>query len=188
MLELKYIRENKEELIDRLKARNYDATADVSSAIELDEKRRSTQFDLDGQQSELNKLSKEIGILFKSGKQEEANEIKSKTTSLKESIQTLKETMNEVEKELQEVLYKIPNRPNAIVPPGKTDEDNEIIFMNERAKNLENGALPHWELTEKYKLIDFELGVKVTGAGFPIYRGKGARLQRALINFFYHSI
>ena len=184
MLELKYIRENKEELIDRLKARNYDATADVSAAIELDEKRRKTQFELDNQQSELNKLSKEIGMLFKSGKQEEANVAKSKTTSLKASTQALKEKMNEVDKALQEVLYKIPNRPNAIVPAGKTDEDNEIIFMNERAKDLKNGALPHWELTEKYNLIDFELGVKVTGAGFPIYRGKGARLQRALINFF----
>ncbi|MCB9196070.1 MAG: serine--tRNA ligase [Flavobacteriales bacterium] len=184
MLELTRIRENKEEIVIALKKRNIDANNDLESVIKLDEQRRATQHQMDTELQELNNLSKEIGNLFKSGKVEEANVLKEKTVALKENSGTLKDKLDSIENQINEILYKIPNVPNTLVPAGKSDTDNEIVATNGQMPTLPKSAEPHWELAKKYDLIDFELGVKITGAGFPVYKGKGARLQRALINFF----
>jgi len=184
MLQTTYIRAHKALILERYKKRNFDGEALISQIIKLDDDRKSTQQTLDAQLAESNKLAKEIGQLFKAGKQEEANLIKERTKVLKESGIKLKEEQNKIAEDLKSLLYQLPNVPNEIVPPGKSEEDNETIFEEGEIPVLNDKALPHWELTKKYKLIDFELGVKVTGAGFPIYRGKGARLQRALISFF----
>lgn len=183
MLQATFIKENKDLVIERLKKRNFDAEEIISKVLELDERRKSTQQESDALLAESNQLAKQIGGLFKSGMQEEANQIKEKTTALKDKINSLKEQQNVIAEELQELLYQIPNVPNEIVPQGNTDEDNEIVFENAPIPNLID-AKAHWDLAKQYDLIDFELGVKVTGAGFPIYKGKGAKLQRALINFF----
>lgn len=183
MLELTYLRNNHQEAIEKLKTRNFDGEQTISEILRLDEGRRKTQTALDQTQAEMNKLSKSIGQLFKEGKQEEANSAKAETKELKEKIQQLKEDLSHIDQNLRAALYEVPNIPNDLVPKGNSDEDNEIISEHGNVPNLEE-KLPHWELAEKYDLIDFELGVKVTGAGFPIYTGKGARLQRALINFF----
>lgn len=184
MLQLQTIRENKESIIVALKKRNIDAEPMLSKIIELDEKRRSIQTELDATLAESNKLSKEIGMLFKSGKAQEANALKEKTAGLKETSKQLGDDLNVAAAALQEQLYQIPNVPHQTVPAGNTDEDNEEIFREGDIPSLEEGALPHWELAKKYDIIDFELGVKVSGAGFPVYKGKGARLQRALISYF----
>lgn len=184
MLQLQTIRENKESIIVALKKRNIDAEPMLSKIIELDEKRRSIQTELDATLAESNKLSKEIGMLFKSGKAQEANSLKEKTAGLKETSKQLGDDLNVAAAALQEQLYQIPNVPHQTVPAGNTDEDNEEIFREGDIPSLEEGALPHWELAKKYDIIDFELGVKVSGAGFPVYKGKGARLQRALISYF----
>ncbi|MDC6361739.1 MULTISPECIES: serine--tRNA ligase [Flavobacteriaceae] len=184
MLQLQTIRENKESIIAALKKRNIDAEPMLSKIIELDEKRRSIQTELDATLAESNKLSKEIGMLFKSGKAQEANALKEKTAGLKETSKQLGDDLNVAAAALQEQLYQIPNVPHQTVPAGNTDEDNEEIFREGDIPSLEEGALPHWELAKKYDIIDFELGVKVSGAGFPVYKGKGARLQRALISYF----
>ncbi len=184
MLQLQIIRENKENIIVALKKRNIDAEPVLSAILDLDEKRRSIQTELDSTLAESNKLSKEIGMLFKSGKAQEANVLKEQTAGLKEAAKQLGEDLNATAAALQEQLYQIPNIPHESVPAGNTDEDNEEIFREGDIPALVDGALPHWELAKKYDIIDFELGVKVTGAGFPVYKGKGARLQRALISYF----
>jgi seryl-tRNA synthetase len=184
MLQLHTIRENKESIITALQKRNIDAEPMLSKIIELDEKRRSIQTELDATLAESNKLSKEIGMLFKSRKAQEANVLKEKTAGLKETSKQLGDDLNAAAAALQDQLYQIPNVPHESVPAGNTDEDNEEVFKEGDIPVLEEGALPHWELAKKYNIIDFELGVKVTGAGFPVYKGKGARLQRALISYF----
>ena len=184
MLQLQKIRENKEAYIEALAKRNIEGGKLLDDALQLDEKRRATQTELDATLAKSNALSKEIGMLFKSGKTAEANAIKATTAELKESSKNLGEQLNLVSNKLQELLHQIPNIPHDSVPKGNTDEDNEEIFREGQIPELQQGALPHWELAKKYDIIDFELGVKVTGAGFPIYKGKGARLQRALISYF----
>lgn len=184
MLQIQNIRENKESIITALKKRNIDAESMLSKVLELDEKRRSIQTELDATLAESNKLSKEIGMLFKSGKAQEANALKEKTAGLKETSKTLGDDLNTTAYELQQQLYLIPNVPHESVPAGSSEEDNEEIFKEGDIPTLSEGALPHWELAKKYDIIDFELGVKITGAGFPVYKGKGARLQRALISYF----
>ena len=183
MLLIHDIRADKEGIIARLAKRGKDFTDLVNQALTLDDKRKSTQVELDTILAESNKIAKEIGQLYAAKKMEEANAMKAKTVILKEQSSTLSEQLKSVEADLLEVLYQIPNAPGAAVPAGKSEADNKIIFeYGEKPKLTQN--LPHWELCEKYNLIDFELGVKITGAGFPVYRGKGARLQRALINWF----
>ncbi|MFT0713649.1 serine--tRNA ligase [Flagellimonas lutimaris] len=184
MLQIQNIRENKESIISALKKRNIDAAPMISKVLELDEKRRSIQTELDATLAESNKLSKEIGILFKTGKAQEANVLKDKTAGLKEASKKLGEDLNTTAEELQQQLYLIPNVPHESVPAGNSEDDNEEIFKEGDIPTLSEEALPHWELAKKYDIIDFELGVKITGAGFPVYKGKGARLQRALIAYF----
>ena len=184
MLQTIVIRENKELVIERLKKRNFDATTIIHQILQLDDDRKATQQKLDENLAEGNRLAKQIGDFFKNGKQEEANQLKEQTTHLKEISNILKEEQNTISEHLQQLLYQVPNIPNEIVPAGKSAEDNEIVFEEGSIPKLIENALPHWDLAKKYNLIDFELGVKVTGAGFPFYIGKGARLQRALINFF----
>ena len=184
MLQVAFIKENKEDIIARLAKRNIDATEMINEAIALDEDRKALQTSLDNTKAESNALSKEIGNLFKSGETQKANLLKEKTTQLKESTKNFEQELNDKANALAELLYKIPNVPNPIVPAGNTDEDNEETFREGDIPKLHNGALPHWELAKKYNIIDFELGNKITGAGFPVYIGKGARLQRALIAYF----
>jgi seryl-tRNA synthetase len=184
MLGLKYLQENQEEAIKALKIKNFDATEIISQIVSLDEKRKATQAQQDAAQAEMNSLSKEIGMLFKSGKAEEANAAKAKTGELKNSISELSTSQNSILAELNDLLLQIPNIPHPSVPAGKGEEENVIEKTIGEAPKLAPDAIPHWELAKKYNLIDFELGNKITGAGFPLYRGKGAILQRALINFF----
>jgi len=184
MLQLQAIREKKDEIIEALKKRNFDAVPLLNEVLQLDEKRRAAQTQLDATLAESNKLSKEIGMLFKDGKVQEANVLKEKTGVLKEDSKKLSEELNEVAEQLQIVLYQIPNVPQDTVPAGNSEDDNEEIFAEGDIPNLNTNALPHWELAKKYDIIDFELGVKIAGAGFPVYKGKGARLQRALIAYF----
>jgi len=184
MLQTVFIRENREKVIQALAKRNFDATQLVDEVIALDEKRRSTQVELDTLLSESNKLSKDIGELMKAGEKAKAEIIKLKTVQFKDKSKELADTLATVSEELLQVLYKLPNTPADIVPEGKTPEDNLEVFAEGDIPVLHEGALPHWELAKKYDLIDFELGVKITGAGFPVYKGKGARLQRALIAYF----
>ena len=183
MLLIQDIRANKEAIITRLAKRGKDFTALVNQAISLDDSRRSTQVELDNILAEANKISKQIGQLFAQKKIEEANEMKAKTGTLKEQSNALGEQLKTAETELIEVLYQIPNVPGEAVPAGVSDQDNKIVLEHGEKPSLTQN-FPHWELCERYNLIDFELGVKITGAGFPVYRGKGARLQRALINWF----
>ncbi|RSK39694.1 serine--tRNA ligase [Mangrovimonas spongiae] len=184
MLQVPYIRENKDNVIEALKKRNLDATETINNVLQLDENRRKTQTRLDNILAESNTLSKEIGMLFKSGEVEKANDIKSKTSNLKEESKILSDELNNISNQLNDLLYTIPNVPHESVPNGKSDEDNEEIFREGDIPKLHDKALPHWELAKKYNIIDFELGSKITGAGFPVYKGKGARLQRALIQYF----
>jgi seryl-tRNA synthetase len=184
MLQVPFIRDNKDLVIERLAKRNIDATQMINDVILFDEERRALQAELDNTLAESNKLSKEIGVLYKSGEAEKATVLKAKTTDLKKLVETLKENLSTKAEDLNQLLYKIPNVPNAIVPKGNTDEDNEETFREGDIPVLHDGALPHWELAKKYDIIDFELGNKITGAGFPVYKGKGARLQRALIAYF----
>src|SRR5690606_24582333 len=184
MLHLPFIRENRELIIERYKKRQLYATKNIDAILSLDERRKDTQLKLDNQLSESNKLAKEIGDLFKQGKKDEAEKLKGKTVELKDSSSQLKEQLQKIEEEQKQLLYLLPNVPREIVPAGKNEEDNKIVFEAGAKTTFDFKPLPHWELAKKYNLIDFELGVKITGAGFPIYRGKGAALQRALINFF----
>jgi len=184
MLQVALIRENFDTYVEALQKRNIEAKPILEKVLQLDESRRATQTSMDEKLAESNKLSKEIGMLFKSGEAAKANELKSKTGALKEETKTLGEQLNQFQEELNSLLYTIPNIPNPLVPTGNSDDDNEEVFREGDIPSLHEGSLPHWELAKKYDLIDFELGVKVTGAGFPVYKGKGARLQRALINYF----
>ena len=184
MLQVPFIRENQDLVITRLAKRNIDATEMITEAIKLDEERRQTQTELDNTLAESNALSKEIGMLYKSGKTDKANTIKDRTAQLKEDSKALTEKLNGTSEKLDELLFKIPNVPHESVPAGNTDEDNEEVFREGDIPVLHENALPHWELAKKYDIIDFELGNKITGAGFPVYKGKGAKLQRALIWYF----
>ncbi len=184
MIQLQAIRDNKEGIVIALKKRNIDAAPLLDGVLRMDEKRRTTQTRLDATLSESNKISKEIGMLFKNGKAQEANVLKEKTVVLKEDSKKLGEDLNVATEELQALLYQIPNVPHESVPPGNSEDDNEEIFKEGKIPDLTADALPHWELAKKYDIIDFELGVKIAGAGFPVYKGKGARLQRALIAYF----
>lgn len=185
MLQVQFIRENKQTVLDGLAKRNFaDAETIINDVLTFDETRRATQVSLDNILAESNKISKEIGGLFKSGEIQKANLLKEKTGQLKEESKQLTEDLNLATSKLQDLLYQIPNVPHASVKAGKNEEDNEKVFSEGIIPNLGDNALPHWELAKKYDIIDFELGTKITGAGFPVYKGKGARLQRALINYF----
>ena len=185
MLSVAFIRENKDLILERMTIRNFaNAEVIINKVIDKDVLRRGTQTELDNTLAESNKLSKEIGILFKSGEVQKANIVKEKTGQLKVMSKSLSEKLSLLEEELTELLYQIPNVPNAIVPKGNSEEDNITTFEDGKIPKLYEGALPHWELAKKYDIIDFELGTKITGAGFPVYKGKGAKLQRALIAYF----
>lgn len=185
MLQINFIRDNKEEVLNRLSIKNFkDAETIINKIIELDTRRRSIQKESDDCKAEANILAKQIGELMKSGKKDEAEIIKAKTADLKVKEKNFSEELTETEKEIHKMLVQVPNLPNATVPKGKTPEENLNIFQHGSIPTLHEKAQPHWELAAKYDLIDFELGVKLTGAGFPVYKGKGARLQRALLNFF----
>jgi len=185
MLQINYIRDNKDEVVKRLELKNFkNAEAIIKSVTDADVKRRSIQKENDEVKAEANDLAKQIGELIKSGKKEEAEQVKSKTSALKQKEKELNEVLASTEKELKDILLIIPNLPHGTVPAGKTPEDNEVVYEHGEKPTLSQKALPHWELAAKYDLIDFELGVKLTGAGFPVYKGKGAKLQRALINYF----
>ena len=184
MLQLGFLRANKAAAIERLSKRIDNAEANIENVLELDASRRNTQTELDKTASALNALSKDIGMLFKSGQVEKANLLKQKTADLKDKKGTLTDTLNSTSEALQNLLYQLPNLPHASVPSGNSEDDNEEVFRSGTVPNLYSNAQPHWELAKKYDIIDFELGNKITGAGFPVYKGKGARLQRALINYF----
>jgi len=184
MLTLKFIQENKDLVVERLKIKNFQAGDIVSEILDLDQKRRATQNVMDKNQAELNNLSKEIGMLFKSGKAEEANLLKEKNTALKDTVKIQNDELAATEQQLNNLLVQIPNLPHESVPAGKGEEENVEIKSGGKIPELHKDAIPHWELAKKYDIIDFELGNKLTGAGFPVYKGKGARLQRALISYF----
>lgn len=184
MLEIQRIRTEKEAIIEGLKKRNLDVTPIVDSILTLDQSWRESKTELETIAAELNRISKTVGELFQQGKQAEANEAKLQTATLKENESALKEKVAQYEKDIQVLMYQLPNVPNELVKAGKNELDNEIIEEVGSKHVFDGEALPHWEITKKYDLIDFELGVKITGAGFPVYKGKGAKLQRALITFF----
>ena len=184
MLEISKIRENINLITERLKVKNFDATGYIKKLLETDTKRRETQKQLDDSLAESNTISKQIGELFKSGQGEKANELKQRTTELKQTTKELSAQLDELESEQNSILVLLPNVPHEKVPPGKTVDDNEIVHSEGEAFDMGKEALPHWDIAAKYDIIDFELGTKITGAGFPLYKGKGAKLQRALITFF----
>ncbi|WP_166962568.1 serine--tRNA ligase [Yeosuana marina] len=184
MLQVPFIRENKDLVIAGLAKRNIDAASMIQDVISFDEDRRRIQTELDSLLAESNTLSKEIGNLYKSGEAQKANLLKERTGQIKETTKALNESLNNKIEALTELLYKIPNVPNEIVSQGSTEDDNEEVYKEGNIPVLPENALPHWELAKKYDIIDFELGNKITGAGFPVYKGKGAKLQRALITYF----
>ncbi len=184
MLTIKTIKENKDEIINKLKVRNKDFSQIIDKVIEIDEIKRIAQNNLDTGLSEANNIAKKIGQLIKEGKTEEANSAKARTAELKDEEKKYKIQIEDAEKQLFGLLSQIPNIPNELVPAGKSDADNFEIRSGGTKPNLHANALPHWDLAKKYDIIDFELGNKLTGAGFPVYKGKGAKIQRALINFF----
>ena len=185
MLQVNFIRQNKEKVLEGLAKRNLaDAPEMIEKVIALDDQRKATQTSLDANLAEQNAIAKEIGGLFRQGRGAEAEALKQKTASLKSDSKVLEDKLSEVEKELQELLYLIPNVPYQQVVQGFGAEDNQVVFEEGKIPELYEGAVPHWDLTDKYDIIDFKLGVKITGAGFPVYKGKGAKLQRALINYF----
>jgi len=184
MLQLQYIRDHKEAIIEALDKRTIDAKPMLDRVLELDSNRRKTQTELDESSARMNQLSKEIGGLYKSGKAAEAEALKEETASLKQQIKELTDQLNDFVDSLNNELYQIPNVPHQSVVKGNSEDDNEIVLNEGELPTLGSNALPHWELAKKYDLIDFELGVKIAGAGFPVYKGKGARLQRALISYF----
>ncbi|MBI1223161.1 MAG: serine--tRNA ligase [Bacteroidetes bacterium] len=184
MIQIAFIRDNKEEVISRLAKRGLNVQNEVDQILRADENRRKTQLQLDNLLAESNQWSKQVGELFKQGKKEEAEVLRVKSSAAKDQIKTLESALDEAGKNLDSLLVQLPNMPHASVPTGKSSEDNEVVLEWGEKPTLYAGAVPHWDIAEKYNLIDFELGVKITGAGFPVYLGKGARLQRALINFF----
>ena len=182
MLQVHFIRENKETVLAGLAKRNFaNAESIVTQVLTADENRRATQVAMDDTLAESNKISKEIGNFFKSGEVQKANILKERTVQLKEKSKELSEKSNTIAGDLR---TQIPNIPHQSVPRGSSEDDNQEIFKEGTIPTLDTGALPHWELASKYDIIDFELGSKIAGAGFPVYKGKGARLQRGLINFF----
>jgi seryl-tRNA synthetase len=184
MLTLKFIQENSDLIIERLKVKNFDASEIINQVIEQNNRRKETQVKVDQLKAEMNKLSKEIGKLFKEKKIDEANAAKEKTAALKDEIKSLDAAFSEIDQNLNELVVQLPNVPHELVEPGKDEEDNVEIRRHGEAPELHDGKKPHWELIKDFDIIDFELGTKLTGAGFPVYKGKGAKLQRALISFF----
>ena len=184
MLQVNFLKEHRDRVLEGLKKRNFKDLELVDNAISLDDERKKVQFDMDSQLAEINKISKEIGLLMKEGKKEEAESAKQKTAQYKEASKELQQKLNDIEEKLTEILYLIPNIPHESVKAGVSADDNENIYQSHDVKGLGEGAIPHWELASKYNLINFELGVKIAGAGFPVYLGKGAKLQRSLVQFF----
>ena len=185
MLQVPFIRDNQKLVLEGLAKRNFvNAKEILARVLETDETRRNVQVLLDNTLAESNALSKEIGELFKTGQVQKATLAKEKTKKLKEQSKKFTDQLNTYSKELQNLLFQIPNIPHSSVPSGQTEEDNEEVFREGAIPKLDENALPHWELVKKYDIVDFELGTKITGAGFPVYKGKGAKLQRALINYF----
>lgn len=184
MLQIGAIRNDKEGILAALKKRNFDGTSLIEEILHLDEDRRTTQQEMDSQLAETNQLNKEIGQFFKQKKADEAKALQERTAQLKASSHDLKEKLKATEEQMITLLYQIPNTPHEKVPHGSSDEDNIALDSHGTPPELGEYALPHWELSAKYDLIDFDMGAKITGAGFPVYKGHGARLQRALINFF----
>ena len=184
MLQVNFLKEHRDRVLEGLKKRNFKNLELVDNAISLDDERKKVQFDMDSQLAEINKISKEIGLLMKEGKKEEAESAKQKTAQYKEASKELQQKLNDIEDKLTEILYLIPNIPHESVKAGVSADDNENIYQSHDVKGLGEGAIPHWELASKYNLINFELGVKIAGAGFPVYLGKGAKLQRSLVQFF----
>jgi seryl-tRNA synthetase len=188
MLQLTVIRENKDQVVSQLLVKNFDAKDIIEKILELDTDKRKTQNQLENLLAEQNTLAKQIGDLFRTGKKDEADDLKNRSSAIKESTKGLEDLQASLESQIHELLVKIPNIPSVSVPKGKTPEDNETIFSSITSLPfMDATAIPHWELATKYNLIDFELGNKITGAGFPVYKGKGAKLQRALINYFLDS-
>ena len=184
MLQVNFLKEHRDRVLEGLKKRNFKDLELVDNAISLDDERKKVQFDMDSQLAEINKISKEIGLLMKEGKKEEAENAKQKTAQYKEASKELQQKLNDIEEKLTEILYLIPNIPHESVKAGVSADDNENIYQSHDVKGLGEDAIPHWELASKYNLINFELGVKIAGAGFPVYLGKGAKLQRSLVQFF----
>lgn len=185
MIPIAYIREHRDEVISRLAVKNLDAATTVDEVLAADAEKRRVQTESEALLAEQNTLAKQIGELFKAGKKAEADDLKNRSAAIKETSRSLEEQQADLERKIQDILLRLPNLPSPQVPRGKTADDNEVVFLDETHKpDLSGDALPHWELAAKYDLIDFELGNKLTGAGFPVYKGQGAKLQRALINFF----
>ena len=184
MLQIQFLRENKESVIESLKVKNFDASTIIDQVIALDDNRKSTQSSSDELLSRANAIAKEIGILFKSGKGEEANILKEESVQIKEKTKALQSSLSEIESDIWKLLVQIPNIPHPSVPAGKSDADNEVIKEVGEIPQLSENKKPHWDLCSQYNLIDFELGNKITAAGFPVYTNKGAKLQRALIAYF----
>ncbi|MEE4176778.1 MAG: serine--tRNA ligase [Bacteroides sp.] len=184
MIEIQIIRNQPAEVVERLKVKNFDAAAIIDRILEVDGERRRTQKSLDDTLAESNQLARDIGALFKSGKREEAESLKERTALLKQQVKALQEILEGLSAEQDKLVLQLPNLPHGSVPVGKSSEDNTIVHSEGEIPALATGALPHWELAKQYDLIDFECGTRITGAGFPVYKGKGARLQRALIGFF----
>lgn len=184
MLQVNILREERERVLEGLNKRNFRQLNLVDEAIATDDERRSLQSELELNQTEMNKISKEIGMLMKEGKKDEAENAKARTATFKDNAQTLQQSLKDAENRLLDILYQIPNIPYSKVVAGTSADDNEIVYQSHDVERLGEGAVPHWELAKKYNLIDFELGVKIAGAGFPVYFGKGARLQRSLVQYF----
>tara|TARA_B100001769_G_scaffold161875_1_gene127170 strand:- start:57 stop:1328 length:1272 start_codon:yes stop_codon:yes gene_type:complete len=184
MLALQFIRENRNLIIEAQKKRNFNAETIIDEIIKLDSLRRSNQTELENKLAKANIIAKEIGALFKAGNDKKAADLKNKSSELKTSSKVIQDKLNDLENKILELRIQIPNLPNEDVPYGVSEKDNEEVFKSAKHINLTKQALPHWELAEKYDIIDFDLGSKISGSGFPVYKNKGARLQRALINFF----
>ncbi len=184
MLQVNFIKKNKEEVLKKLAVKNFTDTKLVDTVIDLDDERKKAQFEFDEMQSKINAASKEIGKLIGSGKKDEAEQKKAEVNELKSSLQPINERLIRAEKELHDALIKLPNLPHSSVPAGKAAEDNEVVREGGKKPELTKGNLPHWDLARRYDLINFELGNKVTGSGFPFYKNKGAKLQRSLIQYF----
>ena len=186
MLKTSYIIANKEEVIKSLKKRNFDSKDLIAKLISLDERRKLIQTEYENMQAESNTISKEIGQLFKEGNKDEIPNLKQRSLEIKSSTKVLSDDLSDVKNEIEDILSQIPNTPHESVPAGNSSEDNLVIF-NSKTKANKDSVIPHWELAKKYDLIDFEMGTKITGSGFPVYKGKGAKLQRSLISFFLDS-
>lgn len=184
MLQLAVLRERPEQVIQRLGVKNLDAKPLVDQILSIDEDRRKVQVELDQLLNQQNTIAKQVGELYKSGKKAEGDDLKNKSAALKQTVQELSEKLTALEEAMNAELVKLPNMPSERVPKGRTPEDNEVVHQEGTLPSLDAAAKPHWEIAAHYDIIDFELGVKLTGAGFPVYKGKGAKLQRALINYF----